>query len=268
LARGISDTPYVVTLHGSDVTILGSDPAYKTANAYAVGEADAITAVSRFMAVEAEERLGIRKPINVIPNFVDESRFSPAPERVLSVREDRGLVVIHVSNFRPVKRIQDLIHAMDIVNKEVSGARLMLVGDGPERHRIERLVSDLGLDEVVLMTGFRSDIPDLLRCSDVAVLCSETESAPLTLLEALSSGLPVIATRVGGIPEIIEDGVNGFLVPAKDPKSIAERLLALNGDKELRAGLGARARETVLDRYTVEKVIGEYLKIFSEIARG
>jgi glycosyltransferase involved in cell wall biosynthesis len=156
---------------------------------------------------------------------------------------------------------------MNLVNKEVSDARLMLVGDGPERHRIERLVSDLGLDEVVLMTGFRIDIPELLRCSDVAVLCSETESAPLTLLEALSSGLPVVATRVGGIPEIIEDGVNGFLVPAKDPESIAERLLDLSRDKGLRVGLGARARQTVLDRYTVEKVIGAYLEIFNDIVR-
>lgn len=264
LAREITGVPYVVTLHGSDVTILGSDRSYLAVNTHSVEQADAITAVSSFMASEAHERLGIKKGIRVIPNFVDAERFSPAPCEVIEGK-GRDVVVAHVSNFRPVKRIQDLVYAMGIVVKEAPGARLMLVGDGPERHRIERLIDQLRLKDHVLLMGYRSDVPHLLRCSDVVVLCSETESAPLTLLEGLSCGLPVVATSVGGIPEIVEDGVNGFLVPPKHPEAIAERILELNGDRGLRARLGGAARRTVLERYTADGVVGQYEDVYEQV---
>jgi glycosyltransferase involved in cell wall biosynthesis len=119
-----------------------------------------------------------------------------------------------------------------------------------------------------MLTGFRSDVANLLNCSDIVVLCSETESAPLTLLEGMSSGLPVIATRVGGIPEIVDDGVNGFLVQSKNPEAIAERILELNADPGLRRRLGETARERILERYTAEKVVGEYLEIYEKVTRG
>ncbi len=216
------------------------------------------------MASEAYERLGIKKEISVIPNFVDAERFSPAPCEELE-RNGRDLVVAHISNFRPVKRVQDIVYAMSIVAKQAPGARLMLIGDGPERHRIERLIDRLRLKEHVLLTGYRSDVPNLLRCSDVVVLCSETESAPLTLLEGLSCGLPVVATSVGGIPEIVEDGVNGFLVPPKHPEAIAERILELNEDQGLRARLGETARKTVLERYTADRVVGQYEDVYEKL---
>lgn len=262
LAREITGTPYGVTLHGSDVTMLGSDPSYKPVNTHTVEYADAVTAVSEFIRREAHERLGFKREIRVIPNFVDSETFSPAPCEIMERNDDRDIVVTHISNFRPVKRIQDLVHAMSIVVKRAPGARLMLVGDGPERHRIERLIDHLDLRRNVLVTGFRRDIANLLRFSDVAVLCSETESAPLTLLECMSSGLPVVATRVGGIPEIVQDGFNGFLVLPKHPEAIAERLIELNEDKVLRRRLGKAARQTVLDRYTAENVVPQYEEIF------
>jgi len=265
LARGMSGAPYVVTLHGSDVTILGSDSSYLPVNTYSIEEADAVTAVSAFMAKEAYERLGIKQEIRVIPNFVDADLFRPAPCEVVERNNHRDVVVAHISNFRPVKRVHDLVYAMAMVKKEAPGARLMLVGDGPDRHSVERLVSRLDLEEEVLLTGFRSDVANLLRCSDMVVLCSETESAPLTLLEGLSSGLPVVATSVGGIPEIVEDGVNGFLVQPKCPEEIAEKILQLNADKDLRMRLGESARETVLERYTAERVVGQYLEIYDKI---
>lgn len=265
LSREITGVPYVVTLHGSDVTILGSDRSYLAVNTNSVEQADSITAVSSFMAEEAHERLGIKKEIRVIPNFVDAELFSPASGEVIERIKGRDVVVTHVSNFRPVKRIQDLVYAMGIVVKEAPGARLVLVGDGPERHGIERLIDRLRLKGHVLLTGYRSDVPNLLRCSDVVVLCSETESAPLTLLEGLSCGLPVVATSVGGIPEIVEDGVNGFLVPPKHPEAIAERILELNGDRGLRARLGEAARETVLERYTADAVVGQYEDVYEEV---
>lgn len=268
LAREITGTPYVVTLHGSDVTILGSDSSYLAVNTHSVEQADAITAVSNFLADEAYERLGIMQDITVIPNFVDAEVFSPPPCEVIERNSKRDVVVAHISNFRPVKRVQDIVYAMSIVAKRAPGSRLMLVGDGPDRHRTERLIERLDLRQHILMTGFRSDVPNLLRCSDLVVLCSETESAPLTLLEGMSSGLPVVATRVGGIPEIVEDGVNGFLVPPKHPEAIAEKILELNGDRELRSRLGEEARRTVLKRYTADKVVGQYLEIYEKVVSG
>jgi len=268
LSRQITGKPYVVTLHGSDVTILGSDPAYEPVNTYSVEAADAVTAVSRFMAEEARNGLGIEHEITVIPNFVDTELYRPDecvdPERM----EFRDIVVGHVSNFRAVKRIEDLVYAMCIVTKTAPDARLILVGDGPERHRIERLIDRLGIRQSVLLDGYRSDVPERLKCMDTLVLCSETESAPLTILEAMSSGLPVVATNVGGIPEIVEHGRNGYLVPLKHPEDIAERLLELNADKGKMRRMGEQARETVLDRFSTDKVVGRYLEVYEKVASG
>lgn len=267
LARGMSGVPYVVTLHGSDVTILGSDPSYMPVNTHSIEEADAVTAVSAFMANEAYDRLGIKHEIKVIPNFVDPDVFKPSPCEDPD-RDGKDVVIAHISNFRPVKRVQDLVYAMAVVKKESPGTKLMLIGDGPQRHNVERLVGRLDLNKEVTLTGFRSDVANLLRCSDVVVLCSETESAPLTLLEGMSAGLPVVATRVGGIPEIVRDGVNGFLVPAKHPEEIADRILKLGADADLRRRLGEAARTTVLENYTVDMVIDQYREVYEEIARS
>jgi len=234
-------------------------------NTLSLERADAVTAVSKFIAREARERLGISKEIKVIPNFVDSDRFVPAPCVDPEMLEKRDVVVTHISNFRPVKRIEDLVYAMSIVTKEAPGARLVLVGNGPERHKIERLVDQLDIRRNVQFTGYRSDVPNLLRCSDIVVLCSETESTPLTLLEGMSCGLPVVATDVGGIPEIVDDGVNGFLVPLKHPEAIAERILELNADPGLRKRLGDAARGTVMERYTVDKIVGQYTEVYEEI---
>jgi glycosyltransferase involved in cell wall biosynthesis len=138
----------------------------------------------------------------------------------------------------------------------------MLVGDGPDRHSVEKLIESLGLHKNVTLTGFRSDIPNLLRCSDIGVLCSETESAPLTLLEGMSTGLPMIATKVGGVNEIINHGKNGLLIPPKHPEELAQAILRLYKDQKLRRKLGERARRTVIERYTAEKVVNQYLETF------
>jgi len=264
LAREITGVPYVVTLHGSDVTILGSDPSYMAVNTYSINRADAVTAVSAFMQHEAYERLTIRHQIRVIPNFVDPDLYSPSPGEEVE-RGAEGILVTHVSNFRPVKRIQDLVYAMRIVVKEAPGARLVLVGDGPDRHGIEKLIEHLNLGGSVTLTGFRNDVANILRCSDIGVLCSETESAPLTLLEGMSCGLPMVATSVGGIPEVVRDGFNGLLVPPKQPEELAEAILKLASDGELRGRLGAAARETVLERFTADKAAKAYIETFEGV---
>lgn len=268
LARMMTGVPYVVTLHGSDVTILGGDPSFSPVNTFSVENADGITAVSKYLAEEARDRLGIKQDISVIPNFVDSDAFSPVSPDATQRPEDGQTVITHISNFRPVKRVQDLVMAMDTVVKEAEDTRLILVGDGPERQRVELLVDKLDLRRNVLLTGFRRDVVDFLRCSDVLVLCSEIESAPLTLLEGMSSGLPVIATEVGGIPEIVADGKNGFLVPPESPRELAEKILKLNADKKLRLRMGEEARRTVLERFTTEKVVPRYEEIYRRVVSG
>ena len=268
LASEITGIPYVVTLHGSDVTILGSDPSYLPVNSYAVQRADAVTAVSDFIRREAYARLCITRDVRVIPNFVDPEVYSPAQCNMMERNGDRDVVIIHISNFRPVKRIQDLVYAMTMVVKRAQNARLVLVGDGPERYDVERLIDHLGLSRNVLVTGFRSDVADLLRCSDIFVLCSQSESAPLALLEGMSSGLPVVATSVGGIPEIVRDGFNGFLVPPKHPEALAAKIIELNEDKQLRRRLGEAARSTILERYTAENVVQRYEEVLERVIKN
>lgn len=265
--KQMTKVPYVVTLHGSDVTILGSDPSYLPVNNYSVEQADAVTAVSDFMRREAYERLGVEKEVKVIPNFVDSEIFKPADCKTDIKGLENNVVIIHVSNFRSVKRVPDLIYAMKIVTKENKKAKLILVGDGPERHNVERLIDHLNLNGSVRITGFRSDVANLMRCSDIGVLSSETESAPLTLLEGMSSGLPMIATNVGGIPEIIKNEINGLIVPPKNPEAIAKQLITLVHDSNLREKIGKKARETIIEKYTSTKVVDQYIQTFEEILK-
>lgn len=268
LARIMAGVPYIVTLHGSDVTLLGGNPSYHPVNTYSIDSADGLTAVSRYIANQAKEKLGIKNRISVIPNFVDPDLLSPVSSDFVERRGKRQVVITHISNFRPVKRVQDLVEAIEIAVRQADDIRLVLVGDGPDRQKIELLVNKLNLQRNVLLTGFRSDVPRLLMCSDIVVICSEMESAPLTLLEGMSCGLPVIATDVGGIPEIVSDGVNGFLVPPYSPGEIADRILTLNEDWELMQRLGKEARKTVLDRFTPGRVVPQYEEIYRKVASG
>ena len=260
LSRMVTGVPYVVTLHGSDVNIIGNDPSYRPVNAHSIESADAVTAVSKYLAEDAHERLCIKKEISVIPNFVDHETYNAISNH--SKNKNRMFVVIHVSNFRPVKRVLDIVEAMGLILKKDKDVQLLLVGDGPERHAAEVMVAEKSLNGHVRFTGFRRDIPSLLKCSNALVLSSESESAPLTLLEGMSSGLPVIATRVGGIPEIVSDGENGLLVSPKSPEEIAEKIITLKGDTQLRNRLGLAARETVLERYTADKVVSMYEQVY------
>ncbi|MDH5686616.1 MAG: N-acetyl-alpha-D-glucosaminyl L-malate synthase BshA [Candidatus Bathyarchaeota archaeon] len=265
LAKTVAGVPYFVTFHGSDVTILGKDPSFLPVNAMSLENADGLTAVSKYLREQARETLGLKRDISVIPNFVNSDVFSPAEPDVVHGRKGRQVVIVHVSNFRPVKRIEVLVEAMSFVVQVAESTRLILVGEGSERQRIELLVKQLGLQKKVLMTGFRSDIPELLRCSDILVLCSDMEGAGLTLLEAMSCGLPVVATRVGGIPEIVEDGKNGFLVTPRSPEELADRILRLNFDGELRLKMGEEARRTVLEHFTVDKVVPMYEEAYRRV---
>ncbi len=263
LAHEMTGIPYVVTLHGSDVHTLGADPAYQPATRFAVEAADAVTCVTKHICQTAEQTLGVRCKINPITNFTDPDQFKPGP--CIHRCEEHQKELVHVSNFRPVKRVPDLVTAFAQISSEVPDATLLLLGDGPERPTVERLIREFNLGDRVRCPGFKRDVYTYLRCAHAFVLCSELEGAPLSILEAMSSGLPVVATEVGGIPELITDGKNGLLVPFGDIDALANKLYAVLTDDVLAQSLGEQARKSILANHTAEQVIPRYEEVYETI---
>jgi len=266
LAKKATDVPYIVTLHGSDVSILGIDAAYLNVTRLSLKEADKVTATSNFLIDRAKKQMKLQREIVKVPNFVDSNLFSPSKKGESEERMEGPTVITHISNFRPVKRVRDLVHAMKIVVKKTEDCKLILVGDGPERPAVASLIGKLKLRDKATLTGFRRDIPKILHHSDILVIPSEMESAPLTLLEGMSCGVPVIATKVGGIPEIVEDGVSGLLVAPGKPKQMAEKILALHENSALREKLGIAGRKTVLEKFSRNRVVSLYEDLYESVA--
>lgn len=264
LAKEATGVPYIVTLHGSDVSILGIDAAYLNVTRLSLRAADKVTATSNFLIDIAKKQMKLQREIVKIPNFVDSNLFRPLKKSQSAESEEHQTVITHISNFRPIKRVHDLVRAMKIVAK-TEDCKLVLVGDGPERPAVTTLIEKLKLRGKTTLTGFRRDIPRILNNSHMLVIPSEMESAPLTLLEGMSCGVPVIATKVGGIPEMVEDGVNGFLVAPRKPKQIAEKILALHENPALREKLGMAGRNTVLEKYSKKKVVSLYEDLYKSV---
>jgi len=260
----------VTTLHGSDVTQIGSDPRYLPTTRFSVAQSDGITVPSEFLKAETYRRLGLPPslPIEVIPNFVDTEHFTPAASRDRARFDaifesaggdpaDRGApVLFHVSSFRPVKRVTDLVDVLARVRRH-GRARLMLVGDGPDREQLMAHARDLGLTRNICLVGTHAEFVEYLRHADAFVLPSENESFGVAALEALSCGVPVVAYRVGGIPEVVTPDV-GRLVAPKDVDALAAAALELLTNDTLRDALGRAARARVLDRYRRETAIDRY----------
>lgn len=250
---GEAAPPTVLTFHGTDVVPLGEHPSIQPVLRMAVRDAAVRTAPSTHLARRAERTFGLPPgSVQVIPNFVDGGRFG---ER--ETRPDRPFTVIHVSNFRPVKRAGDALEAFARVAAE-RPARLLMVGDGPDRGAVERRARALGVWEQVRFLGVRHDVSRWLRQSDVAVVPSASESFGLAALEALAAGLPVVATRVGGLPEVVREGETGLLAEVGDVDRIAAHLRTLADDAALRARMGAAGREDAIRRFTPEGALGAY----------
>ncbi|MFJ7933467.1 N-acetyl-alpha-D-glucosaminyl L-malate synthase BshA [Sporosarcina sp. NPDC096371] len=258
----------ITTLHGTDVTILGHDPGLRNTVRYGINKSTITTAVSESLRRETLELIEPEKDLLTIYNFIDEDKYRPVDPGTL--KSDLGIsqdekVIIHISNFRAVKRIPDIIESFRLVTQEVD-AKLLMVGDGPERTEMEELVRQLGLQEDVIFTGKRDDLPELLAISDLAFLLSEKEAFGLVLLEALACGVPSVATAIGGIPEVIEDGVNGFLVGLGDVTMAAERALRLLKDEQLHATFKENGLLTVADKFHSSTIVNQYEKLYYEVA--
>lgn len=264
-----SDIGIITTLHGTDVTILGHDPALRNTVKYGIDKSDITTAVSDSLRKETIELIEPTKDIITIYNFIDEDTYHPV--ECGSLREDFDIkkdekVVIHISNFRSVKRIPDLIRAFAKIVEKVP-SKLLLVGEGPEVPRIRRLVDILGVTENVIFTGKRDDLPELLSFSDVMVLPSEKEAFGLVLLEGFACGVPAVGTMAGGIPEVIEEGINGHIVPIGDPDAIAEKTLRILSDSDVHQQMKENAMKTVKGKFASDTIVAQYEKLYYDLQK-
>jgi L-malate glycosyltransferase len=254
----------MTTLHGTDITLVGSDPSYSETVAFCIDQSDGVTAVSTSLRDDTCQALGICRDILVIPNFLDASRFKrldvPGPPH-------RRPQLVHVSNFRPVKRIPAVIDVFRQVRARVE-ARLVLVGDGPEMPEARARVANAGLESDVVFAGERQELVPIFSNSDVFLLPSATESFGLAALEAMACEVPVVASRVGGIPEVIEDGVTGFLHMPDDLDGMAESAIRLLTDRELHARVATAARAAATDRFSASRIVPLYERAYADLLNG
>lgn len=257
----------VTTLHGTDITVLGYDPSLSDLIKFGIEQSDVVTAVSHALAAQTYELLDVQKSIQTVYNFVDERVYSR--RRNEELRRQYGIaphekVVIHVSNFRKVKRVCDVVRTFSLVVKQVP-AKLLLVGDGPEMTVVCRLVNELKLFDHVRFLGKQENLADLYSISDVKLLLSEKESFGLVLLEAMACGVPCVGTAIGGIPEVIEDGKNGFLCALGDVNDAAHQTLRLLTDENLRKAMGQKAYEIVYEKFYSERIVAQYEHIYFQL---
>lgn len=249
--------PLVHTLHGTDVSVLGMDPAFHGPTKRALKAARATTAVSRSLAREAEKAFGVRP--TVIYNAVDPERFYPRPERKRLYAEEDEWLLIHASNFRPIKRVPDIVRAFAKIRRKAK-ARLLLLGKGPEEAEARRVARELGVEASVTFHPPTPHPEEVLGAGDLFLLASEEESFGQAALEALASGVPVVATAVGGVPELVTEEV-GWLVELGDLEAMAEAALALLQDPRFPA-IRARARAYAVEGFHPERITRAYLEVY------
>jgi N-acetyl-alpha-D-glucosaminyl L-malate synthase BshA len=255
----------VTTLHGTDITAGGTDPSYLPMVRLAIRGSDAVTAVSEFLKRETIEAFGIERHIDVVHNFAclpqfDENAANWRPR----LSPDGAPLITHISNFRPVKRVMDVMRVFEIVRRRCP-CRLVMVGDGPDRLEAENFAREKNLDADVRFTGKQLDIISVLACSDIFLLPSATESFGLAALEAMSRGVPVVASRVGGISEVVRDGLDGFLAELGDTEQMAEYVTKLIANEQLRLEMGARAKEWASSAFAEEPIVDQYMAIYQRV---
>jgi L-malate glycosyltransferase len=261
--------PFITTLHGTDVTLVGMDRSYLPITRFGIEQSDGVTAISKYLRDKTLTDFAITRPIEAIPNFVNCDVYLPmnpdkrADGRAAWATKDEKLL-IHLSNFRPVKRVTDCVQIFARVVKEVP-AHLLLVGDGPDRSQAEMLASSLGIRERIHFLGKQDSVSELLPLADLMLMPSELESFGLAALEAMACRVPAIATSVGGVPELIENGVNGCLFPVGDVESMSQCAIALLKDPARLEAMGAAARQTAQDHFCASRIIPLYERYYEEV---
>lgn len=253
----------VTTLHGTDITLVGSHPSYKTAVEFSINNSDEVTAVSSSLKEDTLRLFNIEKDIKVVYNFIDANKYEVAEQeecRRSTLVSGNERILTHISNFRPVKRVLDVVRIFDKVQKEVP-SKLLMVGDGPERSKAEKLVEVLGLKDKVLFLGNSNEVAKLLCYSDVFLLPSETESFGLAALEAMAANTVVISSNTGGLPEVNIHGTTGYLSNLGDVDSMASHAIEILQDEEKLSIMKNNAKEHT-KLFSLEKVLPQYESIY------
>jgi N-acetyl-alpha-D-glucosaminyl L-malate synthase BshA len=257
--------PYITTLHGTDITLLGRDPSFEPVISFAINQSDAVTAVSQSLKEDTRHMFGVNREIEVIPNFFCPSHFAiPIKEDLrAALAPSKEPIITHISNFRPLKRVQDVVQAFARV-RAAQPAKLLFIGDGPERHAAEVLAEKLGIHRDTLFLGKVKNPIEALLISDLFMLPSESESFGLSALEAMAAGVPVVASTAGGISEVVEDGVAGILCPIGDVDALAAAALHLLSDPARLERFSIQALHSA-NRFHIERVLPEYERVYRRV---
>jgi N-acetyl-alpha-D-glucosaminyl L-malate synthase BshA len=261
--------PVVTTLHGTDITLVGRDPSYLNITRFSIEQSDAVTAISRYLCQATREIFDVSRPIEVIYNFIDADYYRRGPSGLIrgEVAPRGEKILLHISTFRPIKRINDCIEVLARLLEMGLEVRLIMCGDGPERAEAEALAERKGASENVIFVGKQpqSRVRDFLSLADLLLLPSQNESFGLVALEAMSSEVPVIATRVGGIPEVVEDGGCGYLFDVGDVEGMARAAFSILTDDVEKERLGRRGRQIATSRFAAEKIIPRYEALYGSL---
>jgi len=259
--------PYVTTLHGTDITLVGSDPSYLPITRFSIDQSDGVTSISEYLKKRTIEVFEVQTPIEVIPNFVNcdlYHRTAEAMQHRAEYAKPNEKILVHLSNFRPVKRLPDVIEIFDRVQKEVP-SRLVLIGDGPERSRAEWLAVNKGIHDKVQFMGKQDRVHEKLPVADLMLLPSELESFGLAALEAMACEVVPIATNEGGVPEVIDHGKTGFLAAVGDVDTMAKYAIDLLSDEDKLKQMGKQARASAQARFCASKIIPLYENYYREV---
>ena len=257
--------PFITTLHGTDITLVGKDKTYAPVVSFSINQSDAITAVSNNLREETYANFKIQKEIEVIYNFVDIERFNKKPIDAFkkAIAPDGEKVILHASNFRKVKRIADVIHTYNQIKKEIP-SKLLLVGDGPERPMAEELCRELGIFEETRFVGKQQDMEEIYAIADLFLLPSEYESFGLAALEAMAAGSPVIATQSGGLPEIVIQGKNGYLSPVGDIDSMSKNAIKILSNESTLKAFKQAARAQA-ENFAITNIVPQYEALYLKV---
>lgn len=264
--------PFITTLHGTDITLVGKDASFEPVITFAIGQSDAITSVSESLKRDTHKHFGVRKPIHVIPNFIciedyekiyHEKFEIETPKHKKFYAPNGEKIIMHISNFRKVKRVDDVVHIFDKIRKKIP-AKLLLIGDGPERTNIEKLCRELGACEDIKMLGKVVSPEEHLLMADLFLLPSETESFGLAALEAMASHVPVISSNAGGLPEVNIDEKTGYLCNVGDVNSMAKKAIELLKDENKLNEFKSKAYEQA-KQFDIQKILPQYEALYNEV---